>query len=63
MGSVLDKNIVSVDIMSVLPSIAVTIKVVFIALALIGISNLAVAIFADVGVTLIVILFSLRLMR
>lgn len=42
---------------------AVGIKVLFIFLALFGISNLALAIFADVGVTLIVILVSLRLMK
>lgn len=42
---------------------AVGIKILFIFLALFGISNLALAIFADVGVTLIVILISLRLMK
>lgn len=39
------------------------IKLIFILLALIGLSNLALAIFADVGVTLIVILISLQLMN
>ncbi len=43
--------------------LAITIKFIFIALALLGISNLASAIFADVGVTLIVILISLRLLK
>lgn len=42
---------------------AIAIKAIFIFLALVGLSNLALAIFADVGVTLIVILISLRLMK
>ncbi len=41
---------------------AVTIKLIFILLALLGMSNLALAIFADVGVTLIVIAISLQLL-
>lgn len=41
---------------------AVAVKILFIALALTGYSNLALAIFADVGVTLLVILNSLRLL-
>lgn len=41
---------------------AITVKLVFIILAFIGYSNLVFAIAADVGVTLIVILTSLRLM-
>lgn len=44
-------------------ALAIGIKLIFIVLALIGMSNLALAIFADVGVTLIVILLSLRLMN
>ena len=44
-------------------ALAIAIKLLFIALALIGMSNLALAIFADVGVTLIVILISLQLMK
>ena len=43
--------------------LAIAIKFIFITLALVGLSNLALAIFADVGVTLIVILISLRLMK
>lgn len=43
-------------------ALAIAVKVVFIALALAEMSNLALAIFADVGVTLLVILISLRLM-
>lgn len=43
--------------------LAVSIKLLFIGLALAGVSNLALAIFADVGVTLIVIMLSLRLMN
>lgn len=43
--------------------LATTIKFIFILLALFGLSNLAFAIFADVGVTLIVILISLHLLR
>ena len=43
--------------------LAISIKLIFIALALFGMSNLALAIFADVGVTLIVILISLRLLK
>jgi Cd2+/Zn2+-exporting ATPase len=42
--------------------LAISIKVIFIALAVVGFSNLVMAIVADVGVTLIVILISLRLM-
>ncbi len=42
---------------------AILIKILFIALALFGYSNLVLAIAADVGVTLIVILVSLRLMK
>lgn len=41
--------------------LAIAVKVIFISLALFGMSNLALAIFADVGVTVIVILHSLRL--
>jgi Cd2+/Zn2+-exporting ATPase len=43
--------------------LALAVKFIFITLALLGMSNLALAIFADVGVTLIVILISLRLMN
>lgn len=43
--------------------LAISIKLIFIVLALFGMSNLALAIFADVGVTLIVILISLRLLK
>ncbi|KAF3362946.1 putative cadmium-transporting ATPase [Chlamydiales bacterium STE3] len=42
---------------------AVSVKIAVVILALLGMTNLAMAIFADVGVTLIVILNSLRLMR
>ena len=42
---------------------AILVKVVFISLAFLGYSNLVMAIAADVGVTLIVILTSLRLMK
>ncbi len=41
---------------------ALVLKLLFVALAVFGLSNLALAIFADVGVTLIVILNSLRLL-
>jgi Zn2+/Cd2+-exporting ATPase len=41
--------------------LAILVKVAFILLALFGLSHLALAIFADVGITLIVILYSLRL--
>lgn len=44
-------------------SLAISIKLLFIGLALVGMSNLAMAIFADVGITIIVILNSLRLMH
>lgn len=44
-------------------SLAVGVKLLFITLALIGMSNLALAIFADVGITLVVVLNSLRLMH
>ncbi|WP_042281046.1 heavy metal translocating P-type ATPase [Candidatus Protochlamydia sp. R18] len=42
---------------------ALSVKILFIILALLSISNLALAIFADVGVTLLVILNSLKLMN
>ncbi|HXG83278.1 MAG TPA: cation-translocating P-type ATPase, partial [Pyrinomonadaceae bacterium] len=42
---------------------AVATKIVFIVLAILGISSLALAIFADVGVTVLVILNSLRLLN
>ena len=42
---------------------AIIVKVVFIALAVLGYGNLVLAIAADVGVTLVVILLSLNLMR
>ena len=44
-------------------ALAIGIKLVFIVLAIAGLSSLALAIFADVGVTVIVILNSLRLLR
>ena len=43
--------------------LAISIKVIFITLALLGMSNLALAIFADTGVAAIVILNSLRLSK
>ncbi|MDP1836076.1 MAG: cation-translocating P-type ATPase [Chlamydiales bacterium] len=43
--------------------LAISVKFVFISLALVGLSNLALAIFADVGITVLVILNSLRLAR
>lgn len=43
--------------------LAVTVKFIFIALALLGLSNLALAIFADVGITVLVIVNSLRLAK
>lgn len=42
---------------------AIATKVIFVILAIFGISNLAMAIFADVGVTVLVILNSLRLLN
>jgi Zn2+/Cd2+-exporting ATPase len=44
-------------------ALAIAIKLCFILLALFGMSNLALAIFADVGVTLVVILISLHLLK
>ena len=44
-------------------TLAVATKIIFIVLAILGISSLALAIFADVGVTILVILNSLRLLR
>ncbi len=44
-------------------TLAIAVKLVFIILALFGMSQLALAILADVGVTLIVILISLRLLK
>lgn len=42
---------------------AISIKFLIVCLALFGLTNLALAIFADVGVTILVILYSLRLMK
>jgi Cd2+/Zn2+-exporting ATPase len=42
---------------------AIATKILFVVLAIFGISNLAMAIFADVGVTILVILNSLRLLN
>lgn len=44
-------------------ALAIGTKLVFIALAIAGLSSLALAIFADVGVTVVVILNSLRILR
>ena len=44
-------------------ALAICTKLIFVALAITGLSSLALAIFADVGVTVIVILNSLRLLR
>jgi len=44
-------------------SIAIATKLVFVVLAIAGVSSLALAIFADVGVTVLVILNSLRLLN
>ena len=41
---------------------AIATKLVFVVLAILGLSSLALAIFADVGVTVLVILNSLRLL-
>jgi Cd2+/Zn2+-exporting ATPase len=42
---------------------AIAIKLIFVSLALVGMGNLVMAIFADVGVTVLVVLNSLRLMK
>ena len=44
-------------------ALAISVKLIFIILALTGYTNLALAIFADVGITLIVILIALRLLK
>jgi len=44
-------------------SLAIFVKLVFIGLAMVGYSNLVLAIAADVGITLVVILISLQLMN
>jgi Cd2+/Zn2+-exporting ATPase len=44
-------------------TLAIATKLVFVVLAILGLSSLAVAIFADVGVTVLVILNSLRLLN
>jgi Zn2+/Cd2+-exporting ATPase len=44
-------------------ALAVVTKLLFVVLAVAGLSSLALAIFADVGVTVLVILNSLRLLR
>ncbi len=44
-------------------TLAIATKIVFVTLAIFGLSSLALAIFADVGVTILVILNSLRLLR
>lgn len=43
--------------------LAISVKMIFVVLALMGMSNLALAIFADVGITLIVILIGLNLLK
>ena len=43
--------------------LAVAVKLVFLGLAVVGISNLSLAIFADVGMTIIVVMYSLRLFK
>ncbi len=42
---------------------AVAVKLVFLGLAVVGMSNLSLAIFADVGMTIIVVMYSLRLFK
>ncbi|HCA58899.1 MAG TPA: heavy metal translocating P-type ATPase, partial [Blastocatellia bacterium] len=42
---------------------AIVTKLIFVTLAILGLSSLALAIFADVGVTILVILNSLRLLK
>jgi len=54
------KTISTIKINTIL---AVATKIIFIVLAILGISSLALAIFADVGMTIIVIVNSLRLLR
>lgn len=44
-------------------TVAITTKLIFVILAIFGLSSLALAIFADVGVTILVILNSLRLLK
>ena len=44
-------------------ALAIVTKIIFVVLAILGLSNLALAILADVGVTTVVILFSLKLLR
>ena len=44
-------------------TVAIATKLVFVILAIFGLSSLALAIFADVGVTVLVILNSLRLLN
>lgn len=44
-------------------TVAISTKLVFVILAIFGLSSLALAIFADVGVTVLVILNSLRLLN
>lgn len=44
-------------------ALAVITKIIFVVLAIFGLSNLALAILADVGVTIVVILISLRLLN
>lgn len=53
----------ALQIIKVNTTFAVAVKFLFIGLALGGMTNLALAIFADVGVTLLVVLNSLRLMN
>jgi Cd2+/Zn2+-exporting ATPase len=53
----------TITIIKINTTMAVVTKLLFIILAFVGISNLALAIFADVGMTVIVILNSLRLMK
>ncbi|MGH9898330.1 MAG: heavy metal translocating P-type ATPase, partial [Pyrinomonadaceae bacterium] len=52
----------TVSIIRINTALAVVTKLLFIALAIVGTSSMAMAIFADVGITVIVILNSLRLL-
>ncbi|KXJ98022.1 MAG: ATPase P [Acidobacteria bacterium OLB17] len=53
----------SIQTIKINTTAAITTKLVFVILAILGLSSLAMAIFADVGVTVLVILHSLRILK
>ena len=61
--SQLHHQLYSFHVIKVNVSFALIVKLLFVIFSLLNMGNIALAIFADVGVTLLVILYSLRLMN